>query len=116
MGATSNKHNLFKSKRHSEDLSYSLYKGLEKLKNRELEEAIECFDKSIAVMPNTPDGYFHRGVAYFESDMTAKALKDFEKIAEEWPKYNKSTFLYLSMIYAKITDINSAITSVLYDY
>jgi len=112
IGATSVRHNLFKNKRHSENLSYSLHKGLEKLKNRKLEQAIECFDKSIAVMPNTPHAYFHRGIAYFESGITAKALKDFEKVADEWPKYNKSTFLYLSMIYVKIADISSAIASV----
>ena len=118
VGVTSVRHkknsiSFFKSKRTSEEFSQMMYQGLEKLKNREMEQAIECFDKVIELFSNIPEASFNRGIAYFESDMVAKALVDFEKVADRWPKHNKSTYLYLSVIYVKVSDPESAITSVI---
>ena len=105
----------FFSKRNSENYLDVLNKGLDNLKLKNFREAIDCFDKVINTSPNSPEAYFHRGIAFFESEANTKALKDFEKIAEEWPKYNKSVYLYLSMIYTKILDYNSAISSVIFN-
>ena len=119
IGQSTSKHKknntaFLKNKRNSNEFLQLLYHGLEKLKNRDMNQAIEYFNKIIELSPNSPEAYFNRGIAYFESDMTTKALSDFEKVSEKWPKYNKSTYLYLSMIYVKISDVNSAISSVLF--
>ena len=55
---------------------------------------------------------FRSGIAFFKIEAIPKALKDFIKIAKEWPRYNKSTYIYLFMIYMKINNVSKAIDSV----
>jgi tetratricopeptide (TPR) repeat protein len=89
-----------------------MQKGLESLQRRSFKLAIEYFTRAIDLEESAPEPYFNRGVAYFEFEDITKALRDFEKVAEEWPSYNKSTYLYLSMIYARLGDTNYALSYV----
>jgi tetratricopeptide (TPR) repeat protein len=90
-----------------------MQRGLESLQYRNFKLAIEYFTRAIKLEGSAPEGYFNRGVAYFEFEGITKALRDFERVAEEWPSYNKSTYLYLSMIYSKLGDTSYALSSVI---
>ena len=89
-----------------------LQKGINMLNRKNTSQAIKYLSDAINLFPNIPEPYFHRGIAYFEDNMTSKALQDLEKIVEEFPNYNKVVYLYLSMIYEKVSDRNSALYSV----
>jgi len=104
--------NTLKFLKDTDDFRNTMQRGLESLQHRNLKLAIEHFTRAIDLKENVPEAYFNRGVAYFEFEDMTKALRDFEKVAEEWPNYNKSTYLYLSMIYTRIGDTNYALSSV----
>lgn len=112
-GSIRQRRNTLKFLKDTGDFRSTLQKGQENLRLRNFRLAVEHFTRAAEMNPSAPEPFFSRGVAFFELQATAKALQDFEKVAEEWPRYDKSTYLYLSMIYSKIADAGSALASVM---
>ena len=54
------------------------------------DDAIEDYDKAIALAPNDAIAYYNRGVAYYEKGDKEQAIADFRKALEINPSYENA--------------------------
>jgi hypothetical protein len=72
-------------------LSYN-FEGDEKIKTKLYKEAIECFDKAIVLIPQSPEFYVNRGVAKYCLSDYIDAMKDYEKAIELNPSFARAYY------------------------
>ena len=79
-------------------LSYK-FEGDEKFRSRLYMEAIECFNKAIILIPQSPELYVNRGIAKHDLQEYTGAMKDYEKAIELnplfAPAYYRRALLFL---------------------
>ena len=56
-----------------------LHKGMDKVRNRQYEEAAEIFDRLVATNPDIPEAWNNRGVALFRLGRIEEAIESYNK-------------------------------------
>jgi len=64
-----------------------LLKGREALKGENYDEAVECFQKAIAIKPNDAKAYYNLGIAYSEKGLLDEAMAEFKKAISINPNF-----------------------------
>ena len=67
-----------------------LGRGRACLNKGKYDDAIEDYDKAIALAPNDAIAYYNRGVAYYEKGDKEQAIADFRKALEINPSYENA--------------------------
>ncbi len=82
------------------------------------EKAVYYFNQIIELKPNEKEGYYNRGLAYYNQEKYAEAVRDFEIVLKINPK-DENTLVYTSFCKYKSNDIinaNLLIESLLREY
>src|SRR5438552_2816766 len=74
-----------------------VYEGIDELKAKHLEAAIEKFSEAIAKDPKELSGYNNRGLAYKDNNEFEKAIADFDQVLRlkpDWSAYYNRGIAY----------------------
>ena len=69
------------------DSNIALNRGIEHYNAGEMEPALEAFQRVIADHPESPEGYYYRGLVFLSQGKSEEAITDFTKMLEIAPEH-----------------------------
>ena len=91
-----------------ESIDAMMQKGVNHIKKRRYDEAVQVFSEVIRIAANYAEGYNQRAIAYFMSDELSKSVEDCKRTIELNP-FHFGAFAGMGQCYLKLGDLSAAL-------
>ena len=99
------------NKSADEDLYKLIFeKGNKLLQGQKIDDAIDCYKRTIAIHPANPQAYFNMGIAYERNNKFSDAIASFKRAIEYRPAYSKAHY-HLGKVLEKSKQYDQALNS-----